>query len=198
MTKKSDKQSRFFAIVLEGKNKRNNEEITSERVRNVLGVYARDFGVSYWAILHDRDTDALGDIERPHYHIVLEFPTRHVKSAILKQFSFLADVPPEMVSIETCYLIPSIRYLTHMDYPGFKTMYSVDDVFTNDHAKLESACRDQEEITLKKLVQVIDNAQSYREILVAIGPALYRQNHSIIVDLFKEKMLYAFPKEDRN
>ena len=74
--------------------------------------------------LHDGDYNPTGELKKPHYHVLLKFPTKksvfQITNICLKLGS---HVPPQPVDNFDGYL----RYLAHVDNPE-KAQYSVDDI----------------------------------------------------------------------
>lgn len=74
--------------------------------------------------LHDLDTKDDGSLKKPHYHVVLRYPSQVAISHATKDLIGLGvSQPPEIVKSLRAYS----RYLCHLDQPN-KAQYRIDDV----------------------------------------------------------------------
>lgn len=74
--------------------------------------------------LHDLDTKDDGSLKKPHYHVVLRYPSQVAISHATKDLLVLGvSQPPEIVKSLRAYS----RYLCHLDQPN-KAQYRIDDV----------------------------------------------------------------------
>lgn len=184
------KQSRLFSIVLEYLDKDTNQEFTSSEVYQNLEFMRKDFGLDYWFILHDRDiSEDNNGLKRKHYHIVLLYPTRHTATAILKHLALYFVCSEKAISIECGKnLRGCVRYLTHIDFKGFKNLYSIEEIFTSDKNSLVVFYEPPKEVlTFDYLRSVIQQCNSITEVISMIGLANYKAHNWAIKDMWKDK-----------
>lgn len=187
--KKRKKQKRDFDVVIEGHIKEGDYDITEERLIASLNSCAFAEGLKYWAIRHDADILESGEVKRPHFHVVLRFPTRHTQSAVVKYIADVVDCPKEAVSVAFANpLYRRIRYLMHLDELGTKTVYPLEKVRTNDKQELMNAYNsDSESITGDYLIDLVKRSRGKVEILRVLGVSCYSKYRLIISDLWNEK-----------
>lgn len=142
---------------------------------------------NYWAILHDCDVED-GARKRPHWHIVLEFLTKHTATGVVKQLADALLVDENRVSVRECRsLVASIRYLTHMDDPD-KISYPQLDVITNaPEVFREAISRREDDLSIDDLLRIIDDSKDQVEIMKAIGLKNYQKYRGVIVDVLRVK-----------
>ena len=82
--------------------------------------------------LHDKDINPTGELKKPHYHVLLEFPGpttyKNVKENITDVL--LQPIPNAVMSLRGAY-----RYLCHLDNPD-KHQYSVNDIRRSESFEL--------------------------------------------------------------
>lgn len=152
----------------------------------IIMSWCESEGIRYWGILHDADLNEDGTRKRPHYHLVLETPTKHTTTGIVEALSSLLVIAPERVSVRKISAFnASLRYLTHND-DGDKTQYMPDEVFTNDQARLTYAyaCK-TEEFTIEELLIIIGECPDLVSIARKIGLKQYQRYRATIADMIK-------------
>lgn len=103
----------------------------------------------YAFICHDKDTyleerkneqgevvNKIGDLEKPHYHLIVDLYNAASANAIKRLFTTETDKPKVEVLND---LVASYRYLTHKDNPE-KYQYSSDCIISEDINYYESLC----------------------------------------------------------
>lgn len=190
-------QGKDFAIVVTAKDADGVQDLTSERMLELLPDLGRELGCKYWAILHDRDKDANGQPKYLHWHIVVHMVrSRRVKKAVIKKVAHSLCVAENRVSVLFSYdLQADIRYLMHLDDYD-KWLYNLDEVIGNDERTLILAFDNSlNELTYERLKDACELANgSLSGIMQIIGVKLYRLNAVAIHDYVKERNEYAFQK----
>lgn len=188
--KKRAAQKRDFDVVVEGHINAGDYDLTPSRVLACLDAAAQAEGIKYWTAYHTQDFKEDGTLKRPHFHIVLRFPTRHTQNAIIRYVAnTLLDVPKDAVSVAFVgVLYRRIRYLMHLDELGTKTIYPIDIVKTNDKPTLINAYNsDTDEITSDYLLSLVASHDRKADILQILGVSAYSKYRPIINDLWNEK-----------
>lgn len=103
----------------------------------VLEYIKKYFEYAY--ILHDKDvfddeteTHKVGDIKKPHYHVILNFKNARSIDKLKKELG--------LNHIETCNFYYYARYLIHKDSPR-KFQYSEKDIITNMELRIHNALK---------------------------------------------------------
>lgn len=78
-----------------------------------LPTVIRNLGCDGYAyILHDQDTDASGQLKKPHYHVILDFENERQSNVIAEAFSTAEN------NVERCKsLSGAVKYLVHAENP---------------------------------------------------------------------------------
>lgn len=184
------KQSRLFAIVVEEYDKIGRKHIDGFKLEKGLKELQKSYNVDYWAIFHNSEVDFdTGEIKRDHIHIVLMFPSRHTISAIIKIISYTFGISDNCISCDIgTNLRALVRYLTHIDYDGFKTQYEIESIYTNDAKSLEIFFEETEELpSFSFFHNAVEMAHSKTELIKIVGVKTYRTYYWILSDMWKEK-----------
>lgn len=105
--------------------------------------------------LHDKDTNADGEIKKAHYHIVLNYKGNKSFEQIDEIARLLKSPIPQRINS----LTGAVRYLTHMDNPE-KYQYDNSDIETYGGFDLESCLAlstGDKRQTLKDMISFIDS-----------------------------------------
>ena len=177
---------------------------TEEHIKEFLKRYDC---IEYFYILHANDTNELGDIEQPHYHICMRYTTE-------SSFSFKAvknAFPFGMIQVGR-HWNSMIQYLIHKNDTK-KTPHEVSEIVTNvDSATLkfylESEYKDPkkiEEETLDELLQMILDGLSKKEYYVMLDRnrekylPIHKKYATKINEFFKiQKTLFAEKAKKRD
>jgi hypothetical protein len=186
-TKKDLIQSRIWSCVIEACDEQGFFDFTGTRIKNDCSKLSLMFSASFWFILHDKDFNDKGELERRHYHLVLEFPTRHTKEAVIKLLTDYFALKPNRISADKATSLESvIRYLIHEDeLSDYKAHYSPSDIFTNDPSTCALALASSlEHLTADYLLDVVDKSHSSVSAIVrTIGADNYVKYRWLIFDL---------------
>lgn len=185
--KPSAPQSRKFACVIEGHIKETDKTFTPSAIESSIKVLSIVHGAHYWLIAHDRDLNKeTGELKRLHYHLVLDFPSRHTKTAVIKMLQFQLDIPKEAISVRISdSLNHDIRYLTHMDYlEEGKVAYHPSEVMTDDQSTFEKALEDSaDRLTTAYVFEVAKTSKNIEEVIKRLGVNQYLRYRMVIRDL---------------
>ena len=146
-------------------------------------------GFTYYAILHDKDVNAIGEFKYPHYHIVLTTAKRPKAKTVMNLLTEIFDTSIDNISITECFdLTLSIQYLIHKN-DIFKYQYKVDNVLTND------VFNDINDIMKTKMCKIIPSTDSFisliikskdrLELIQTLGVSMYAYYRNTINDIIK-------------
>lgn len=159
--------------------------LSPEEFEDALEKNASADGFRYWGILHDCDKEPDGTMKRPHYHLVLEFPTKHTTTGVVSYLSSIFVVSQNRVSVRQVKAFNmALRYLTHCD-DGDKTPYPPNEVYTNDISALTYAYAQQnDEMDIETLCTAVEEARgNYLLIMKRIGLKQYNRYRNAIRDI---------------
>lgn len=108
--------------------------------------------------LHDKDLNPDGEPKKPHYHVIIMFPSVKSEEQVKEVFSTIGGVGAERVSSIRGYA----RYLCHLDNPE-KHIYDTKDVLAfggADFFSIISLVTDKY-LTLSEILDFCDNNQVY-------------------------------------
>lgn len=162
-------------------------ESLPDSIDNVINSFA-DAITSFAYILHDKDYNDLGELKKPHYHLIMTFNKPMHTSTILKAFN--VGVYRKIRNMNGC-----IQYLVHKGQLE-KTQYSVNDIvaFNIDVVNIIENINLTGEYELDGL-GVILNYIKYNEcsfvtlldyVLKEHLYAIFRANYQIIKDYLSE------------
>lgn len=182
------KQSRLFACVIEATPK--NKKIdgvayeTYPAMEHSLKEYFSATPARWWAILHYCDINEQKEVERLHWHLVIEYFTRKTYTGVINDLSNFLLVSKERVSVDYCKSkILAVRYLLHLDDPE-KANYLPSDVLTNDYPYLvEALSRPMDELTIKDIEEIVANSNNEIECMKKIGLKNYARYRCVIRDI---------------
>lgn len=97
----------------------------------VSPVHDRDV----WTVLDEKKNKlhVAGTPKKPHYHLVVEYPTPHYMDQVVSDFMFL-NGSHYIIHVQS--LISMVRYLCHQDDPE-KAQYNIDDISVFGGAELD-------------------------------------------------------------
>lgn len=180
-------QGKIWSVVLEERNKDRNTEITEKDLKRCLRLMALSWNVRYWFILHDSDYDENGEKERLHYHIVLSFPRKQDKTALLKRLPFMLDCNADMIGLDKITSLTSqLRYLIHLDEIEGKYRYDPQLVQSNDIGTFLDAVSvdDIEDVTTQSIITAVAECGNDPEALARrLGAGNYCKYRFLIKDL---------------
>ena len=108
--------------------------------------------------LHDKDITDVGELKKPHYHVILCFngPTTYSKVCSITE-SLNSPIPKRILSVIGMY-----RYFTHKDNPE-KYQYNEEDITTLNGFDIEdrTGMTTSQTIAIKRQIQKIINLISY-------------------------------------
>lgn len=152
-----------------------------------IADYCMKNGITYFLIVHDSDTNEKGDYRRPHMHMVLNYPNRHTKTAILREWdNFFKKGLLQVEKIgdfQAC-----IRYLIHQDNCE-KFRYSEEEVKTNNPSQFYRAIQGElNEITGARLISLCEDFEYSRlKLLAYLGPNTYARYSRVIEMIIREQ-----------
>lgn len=181
-----ERQVRKFACVVECEphDEKGGITIKEDSLEEHLKDLAVLLNTTYWAIIHDMDTDENGVIKRPHIHLVLETRSRHTCLGIVRAIADNFAICNERISVrETKNQNGAIRYLMHLD-DFEKTPYPPFDVYTNNQEALNYAiCSTEQELTWETLKKAIKGSKTKVQLIEKIGLKNYTR-YSRVIDEF--------------
>lgn len=107
--------------------------------------------------LHDCDINPDGELKKPHYHLLLMFPTLKSEDQVSEIFSSIGGVGREIVQSVRGYS----RYLTHRDNPE-KHQYNEDEVISfggADYFRCINLASD-EDSAISEMIQWINQTET--------------------------------------
>lgn len=150
-------------------------------IRTELNAY------SYFAIIHDKDINELGQEKTKHLHLILLSKEKSSALDILAMLCKVLNCKEVQVSIDKVYNIrQDIRYLIHKDQPQ-KFQYSKNEIVTNNKAYLWTCLEDEKEYTTFTIedcekaialehLDLIDLMKRY-------GLEQYKRNRIVMIDI---------------
>lgn len=149
-------------------------------------------GFTYYAIVHDRDTDNNGVLKRKHLHIVLCNINRLRVKQLINLLSDVCNTNNENVQVqEVLSLAGSIQYLLHINDVN-KFQYNKSEILTNDERNLDGYLLEQiktNQVTTKVLIDLIFVQECNRlELIQSIGIGSYTHYRNTINDLYDIKL----------
>lgn len=123
-------------------------------------------------ILHNRDVydkerkneagevvNAIGELKKEHYHIILSFDNQRFLNPVAKELGIASRFVEKVGSYKTV-----CRYLIHLDDED-KAQYSLDELFGSPDmiADVKKFCNEEQSLTniAIELMQIIDNTDAY-------------------------------------
>ena len=180
-------QGKIWSVVLEEANKKRNTGITEKDLKKRLRFMALSWNVRFWFILHDNDYDENGEKERLHYHILLFFPRKQDKTALLKRLPFMLDCDVDMIGLDKITSLASqLRYLIHLDEIEGKYRYDPQLVQSNDTATFLDAVSvdDVEDVTTQSIITAVAECGNDPQALARrLGAGNYCKYRFLIKDL---------------
>lgn len=180
-------QGKIWSVVLEECNKERHTEISEKDLKRCLRLMSLSWNVRYWFILHDSDYDENGEKERLHYHIVLSFPRKQDKTALLKRLPFMLDCSADMIGLDKITSLTSqLRYLIHLDEIEGKYRYDPQLVQSNDIGTFLDAISvdNVEDVTTQSIITAVAECGNDPEALARrLGASNYCKYRFLIKDL---------------
>lgn len=137
---------------------------------------------------HLLDVHEDGAPKNPHLHFAFRLKSRKRLGTSLREISRAVGVDKNAVSIEKPTLYNScVRYLIHLGWPE-KHQYPREDIYTNLSREELAVILDSEDEKLDAdtLRDIVKEANSYADIMKAIGLGLFRHYGSVIRMLYDE------------
>lgn len=181
-------QSKIFACVIEARDGLNWWDLKPERFGADCSRMSLVMSNDYWWIIHDKDYNQNGEIEHLHYHLVLRFPTRHTKTAVIKLLADHFAIKENRVSVEKCSSLEcSLRYLVHEDEEDTsKYRYNPKEVHTCDFETFKLALENSlDKLSAEFLISVVGKSHKVCDIVRSIGAENYVKYRWLIHDLIK-------------
>lgn len=178
-----------FLVVIEKHDKENNKDITELDICNYLR--SKEDDVKYWAfILHDKDLNDDGVLERSHYHIVLVLNDKLGKTSVQMGFVKALMINTNCVGVRKCLdVVKSTQYLIHQNDKD-KFQYDLLDIWTNDVNEMMSILFNNVssyEIDIDYLIKLTENCKSLKQIYKQLGLIKSKEYRSLVIDLWKER-----------
>lgn len=185
-------KSKIFNLVLEEYDKLNDKHVSNVDIYNYLSD--NDTNIEFFAfVLHDKDTNNEGVIERKHYHLFIKLVNSISKNTILKDIAKNLMVNVNCISVEVSRnIVSSIQYLIHRN-DKTKFQYDILDIWSNDYADLVSILNNgvsSYSLDIDYLINLIHESKSLTSVYRKLGMSQVRIYRPIINDLWKEKKFY--------
>lgn len=182
-------KSSLFTCVIEEYDKENDYHYTEEDLRSYL---ENEDYLSYWAFIkHDKDVDDAGEIERTHYHLVLQCNSAYTKDRILSELSKNLVKNRSCVSVRSYNdIYQAVQYLIHRN-DAEKYQYSSKEIVSSSSGETAVYLIGEFTLTIEKLVDIVKHSSSIKEIYTTIGLKNAKLYHWIIKDLVKEYEIYG-------
>lgn len=183
-------KSSIYHLVIEEYDKLNGKHITELDINN----YLRDNeSILFYAfILHDRDVNESGEIERKHYHVVIKLNNPYAKSTIIN------DIASKLLINKYCIgsrkvrdFVLMVQYLIHKNDKD-KFQYDLMDIWTsdtNEEFKIIFDGVSQYDLDIKYLIELVHSCTSLSDVYIELGLSKSRTYRSIINDLWKERLI---------
>lgn len=186
------KQSKLFDCVVEATPKdRKRDGLVYESYpafEQSLRDYVAIVPARYWAILHYADVNEKKEVERLHWHIVLEYYTRKTWTGVLDDLAEFLLISKERISVDYCKSkVLAVRYLLHLDDPE-KANYLPSDVITNDYPFfVEALSRPMDELTIDDIIDIVSSSVNEIECMKRIGLKNYARYRTAIRDIINAR-----------
>lgn len=179
------KQSKIIAFVVEKVDKERDHLLTCDDLYKAC----EGMNCKFWFILHNNDTDELGALKRPHYHVICKFEKRVTKGSAAAELQNYLCCSPAVISsacVKSANFYGNLRYLTHVDDLA-KFQYSRSLVYSNCRSEFTTAMDGG--CTFDRIVKAIETSESIGAVICELGIDNYKRYRSVIVDLWKELKL---------
>lgn len=177
-------KSMSWSIIIEKIDNETNEVLLEEKLIN----FCNRVFVDYYGILHDKDINNVGELKRPHYHIIGIFEKTFGKSRVLKILSVLLGIKENRITLTTTISATyELRYLLHLDNRE-KYQYSVDSVFALDKEKYIYTISRKMTLNADCLMNIAKSVKNKFQYLKLIGFDYY-ERHFKICDLIRNERL---------
>lgn len=177
-------KSSLFTCVIEEYDKANDYHYTEEDLRNYL---EKEDYLAYWAFIkHDKDYNPNGEIERPHYHLVLVCNSSYTKDRILSELWKNLVKSREVISVRSYNdVYQAVQYLIHRNDTD-KYQYSENDIVSSSAGETAMYLIGEFTLTIEKLIDIVRHSKSLSDVYKTIGLKNAKNYHWIIQDIFKE------------
>lgn len=150
-------------------------------IRTELNAY------SYFAIIHDKDINELGQEKTKHLHLILLSKEKSSGLDILAMLCKILNCKEVQISIDKVYNIrQDIRYLIHEDQPQ-KYQYTKSEIITNKKAYLWTCLEDEQEyqtFTIKDCEKaVMVDHLDLIDLMKRYGLEQYKKNRIVMIDI---------------
>lgn len=177
-------KSKLFTVVLEEYDKANNQHVL---IRKVVDYLQKEDYITYYAvILHDQDYNDDGELERKHFHLVLETRTLYSKSTILTDMAKELLVDRSCISVRAYDNIKlAVQYLIHKNDVD-KFQYDIMGVISSDETRTIDLIEEginSAELQIDDLITICEECDNLTEIYKKIGLVNARKYRWVINDL---------------
>lgn len=181
-----------FHLVIEKYDKLNSKTISDLDL--VTYLRSNEDTYTYWVfILHDKDVNELGELEREHYHLVIKCNNVMAKKTVINDIAKTLLVNVNCISCRPVInMVKSVEYLVHKN-DDLKYQYDLLDLYSNDNNETLNIIiegKSQYDIDIDNLINLVNKSRSLTQVYTCIGLSKARTYRSIIVDLWKDKKRY--------
>lgn len=150
-------------------------------IRTELNAY------SYFAIIHDKDKNEVGEDKTKHLHLILLSTEKSSGLDILAMLCKVLNCKEIQISIDKVYNIKQdIRYLIHEDQPQ-KFQYSKNEIVTNRKAYLWTCLDDEKEyqtFTIEDCEKAVQLEHlDLIDLMKRYGLEQYKKNRIVMIDI---------------
>lgn len=145
---------------------------------------------NYFAIIHDKDTDELGQPKRTHLHLILEYTQKTTKTAVLNELTQVVGLDTEQVSLDPANSpILAEQYLIHKNDPS-KYQYDISQIRTNNLEELNDRISERyltEEEKQQERELALNTATTFSELIDRAGIDFANKYRGLFKDLRTER-----------
>lgn len=161
-----------WAILINAKKKTPSNAISQELRAYLSAICNYTTARNYFAIVHDKDINELGEPKRTHLHLILEYDRKSTFSAVISEIKQASGLVDNQISIEPANSdILAEQYLIHKNDPS-KHQYEPTEIETNDRQtlndRLSARYLTQEEQEAERL-EALRNANTFSELIDRAG-----------------------------
>lgn len=192
---KLSERRRSFSIIINPPKDKNQMDWLNNymlSIKTELNAY------NYFAIIHDKDLNDLGQEKTKHLHLILISKEKSSGLDILAMLCKVLNCKENQISIDKVYNIrQDIRYLIHKDQPK-KYQYTKEEIKTNNRAYLWTCLEDEEEyqtFTIKDCEKaVMVDHYELIDLMKRYGLEAYRKNRIVMLDIINAYLNEKYKK----
>lgn len=184
-----------WQLEIEARDEHKEFDLDPDYFKKRIVMYAECTGSKFYSIFHDKDVyndqtapseDKIGKPKHLHYHLVLVFPTKKGKNAVLSRLSQVLQINRNRISAEACEVLSyALKYLTHKTRLAIsqdKFRYDEKEVYTNDPQGYRVNCAIKgEELPIEDLLEVCKRSHYHMiTIMRALGTTNFQRYQRII------------------